>query len=72
MSWRIPVMKKLKFTLVLSLVLAIFAGEILAGARKVGEVAPTFKLMSLDGKGETDLSSFRGERPVVLFFGSYT
>lgn len=41
-------------------------------APKSGEVAPTFKLTSLDGKGETDLASFRGEKPVVLFFGSYT
>jgi len=39
---------------------------------EVGEMAPTFTLMSLDGKGETDLASFRGKRPVVLFFGSYT
>jgi hypothetical protein len=42
------------------------------GGTKVGEMAPTFTLMSLDGKGETDLASFRGKRPVVLFFGSYT
>jgi hypothetical protein len=39
---------------------------------KVGEIAPPFTLMSLDGKGKTDLASFRGKRPVVLFFGSYT
>ena len=39
---------------------------------KVGEMAPTFRLMSLDGKVETDLTSFRDKRPVVLFFGSYT
>jgi hypothetical protein len=42
------------------------------GGTEVGEMAPTFTLMSLDGKGETDLASFRGKRPVVLFFGSYT
>ena len=42
------------------------------GAPKVGEVAPTFKLLSLDGKNETDLNSFRGKRPVILCFGSYT
>lgn len=41
-------------------------------APKVGDVAPTFKLKSLDGKSETDLASFRDERPVILFFGSYT
>ncbi len=41
-------------------------------APKVGEMAPTFKLMSLDGKKETDLASFKDNIPVVLFFGSYT
>ena len=39
---------------------------------KVGQMAPTFKLKSLDGESETDLSEFRGKRPVVLIFGSYT
>ncbi len=42
------------------------------GAPKVGEAAPAFKLKSLNGKTETDLAAFRGKRPVVLFFGSYT
>jgi len=41
-------------------------------APKVGDLAPTFKLKSLDGKSETDIASFRGKKPVVLFFGSYT
>jgi hypothetical protein len=39
---------------------------------KVGDMAPVFKLASLDGKDSTDLAQFRGEKPVVLFFGSYT
>ena len=39
---------------------------------KVGDVAPGFKLKSLDGKSETDLSTFKGVKPVVLLFGSYT
>jgi hypothetical protein len=42
------------------------------GAPKVGDVAPTFNLKSLDGKSETDLASFKDKKPVVLFFGSYT
>jgi hypothetical protein len=42
------------------------------GAPKVGDVAPTFKLKSVDGKSETNFASFRGKKPVVLFFGSYT
>ena len=41
-------------------------------APKVGEDAPTFKLKSLDGKSETDLAQFKGKKPVVLIFGSYT
>ncbi len=41
-------------------------------APKVGDMAPTFKLKSLDGTEETDLEQFRGKKPMVLFFGSYT
>ena len=41
-------------------------------APKVGDVAPGFTLKSLDGDSETSLQSFRGNRPVVLMFGSYT
>lgn len=43
-----------------------------SGSLQVGEMAPTFVLKSLDGESETDLASFRGNKPVVLFFGSYT
>ena len=39
---------------------------------KVGDIAPTFTLMSLDGKEATDLAKFKGRKPVVLFFGSYS
>jgi len=38
----------------------------------VCDMAPTFKLKMLDGKKQVDLKSFRGKRPVILFFGSYT
>ena len=41
-------------------------------APKVGDVAPVFTIRSLDGKSETDLGSFKGKKPVLLFFGSYT
>ena len=41
-------------------------------APKVRDTAPTFTLKSHDGKSETSLASFKGEKPVVLFFGSYT
>ncbi len=43
---------------------------------KVGDRAPDFELDELDErggvKGRTRLSSFRGEKPVVLVFSSYT
>ncbi len=41
-------------------------------APKVGDLAPNFKLKSRDGKSEVDLASFRGKKPVMLIFGSYT
>ncbi|MBL1217796.1 MAG: hypothetical protein D8M59_09905 [Planctomycetes bacterium] len=43
-----------------------------AQAPRVGDEAPMFTLKSIDGKSETDTRSFRGQRPLVLFFGSYT
>ena len=39
---------------------------------KVGDLAPDFTLKSLDGPRKVTLSDFRGKRPVVLIFGSYT
>jgi hypothetical protein len=42
------------------------------GKYKVGDMAPDFKLATLDGKQQVTLSSFRGKRPVALIFGSYT
>jgi hypothetical protein len=43
-----------------------------AGTLAVGDVAPDFELPTLDGAARVRLSSFRGTRPVVLVFGSYT
>lgn len=43
-----------------------------SAAPQVGDVAPPFRLKTLDGKQEVELASLRGKRPVVLFFGSYT
>lgn len=37
-----------------------------------GDMAPDFTLARHDGTGHVTLSSFRGDRPVVLVFGSYT
>ena len=38
----------------------------------VGDDAPDFALMSLDGKRTVKLSDFKGRETVVLVFGSYT
>jgi len=43
-----------------------------AGNLKVGDAAPDFTLHSSDKKELVQLSYFRGEKPVVLVFGSYT
>jgi peroxiredoxin len=43
-----------------------------AGGFETGDPAPDFTLSRLDRKGSVTLSSHRGERPVVLVFGSYT
>ncbi len=42
------------------------------GRLKPGDAAPDFRLPTLDGTAFVQLSSFRGSRPVVLVFGSYT
>lgn len=43
-----------------------------AKAPAAGEQAPDFTLATLDGKKKITLSSFRGNKPVILIFGSYT
>ena len=43
-----------------------------SGTAEEGQPAPDFKLKSLDGKREVQLSTFAGKRPVALIFGSYT
>jgi hypothetical protein len=43
-----------------------------AGQVSVGDMAPDFSLESPDHKSSFRLSSLRGEKPVVLVFGSYT
>lgn len=39
---------------------------------KIGSIAPDFTLTTQDGKGTIRLSDYRGKKPVVLVFGSYT
>ena len=43
-----------------------------AGSLKIGDTAPDFDLHTVDKKSRVRLSQHRGERPVVLVFGSYT
>ena len=42
------------------------------GHLAIGDMAPDFSLESPDHKSTFQLSSMRGEKPVVLVFGSYT
>ena len=42
------------------------------GDLKVGDEAPDFCLQTTDKKAAVKLSAFRGQKPVVLVFGSYT
>ncbi len=42
------------------------------GKLQPGDDAPNFKLKKLNADEEVELASFRGKRPVVLVFGSYT
>ena len=39
---------------------------------KAGDLAPDFRLPTYDKSSLVQLSKFRGDRPVVLIFGSYT
>jgi hypothetical protein len=43
-----------------------------AGHLQVGDAAPDFDLESVDKQSRVRLSSYRGVKPVVLVFGSYT
>lgn len=43
-----------------------------AGPLKVEDPAPDFDLETFDRTSRVRLSSFRGQKPVVLVFGSYT
>ena len=43
-----------------------------AGRLRVGDAAPGFELPTYDKKSRIQLASFRGHKPVVLIFGSYT
>jgi len=42
------------------------------GHLEVGDPAPDFSLQTVDRKARVQLSAFRGQKPVVLVFGSHT
>jgi len=47
-------------------------GERVKDRVKAGDAAPDFTLAEVTGDKKVTLSSFKGQRPVVLVFGSYT
>jgi hypothetical protein len=57
-----------------TLLKGLFGGEIGSPSTgpKVEQMAPDFTLRTPDGKRQIKLSSFRGNKPVVLIFGSFT
>jgi hypothetical protein len=58
----------------LLLTVGLFKGEVgspFAGP-SVGQKAPDFTLRAQDAKGEVNLTDYRGNRPAVLIFGSFT
>jgi Ca2+-binding EF-hand superfamily protein len=57
-----------------TLVKGLFAGELgsMFEGPEVGDLGPDFTLKTQDGKQKIRLSQFRGQKPVVLIFGSFT
>ncbi len=47
-------------------------GSARAEAPQAGEPATLMALSRLEGNRKVDLAKFAGEKPVLLFFGSYT
>lgn len=41
-------------------------------APRVGDIAPDFELMDINGEKSIRLSALIGKRPVALIFGSFT
>jgi hypothetical protein len=58
----------------LQLTLGVLKGEVGSPfpGPGVGQKAPDFTLPTQDGKGEITLSQYRGNKPAVLIFGSFT
>ena len=43
-----------------------------AQAPRVGDLAPDFELLDVNGENRVQLSDLRGSKPVALVFGSFT
>ena len=52
----------------------LLAGELgsLQAGPKLNDEAPGFRLATFDGKTKVSLADYRGKKPVVLVFGSFT
>jgi Ca2+-binding EF-hand superfamily protein len=58
----------------LVLMLGLFSGELgsFFEGPDIGQIAPDFVLKTQDGKRRVHLADYRGKKPVVLVFGSFT
>lgn len=66
------IVAKLPFPLMMVVPFETLWNSARGGSLQPGDPAPDFRLPTLDHKATVQLSSFRGVRPVVLVFGSYT
>ncbi len=66
------IMAKIPFPIMMALPFETLWNSARGGKVQVGDMAPDFTLPTLDHKSTVHLADFRGSRPVVLVFGSYT
>ncbi|MBI3668108.1 MAG: hypothetical protein HY236_18065 [Acidobacteria bacterium] len=66
------VMSKVPFPVMAVMPFERFWTRARAGHLQPGDAAPDFELFTADKSSTVRLSSFRGQKPVVLVFGSYT
>jgi len=66
------VIRTVTLALICALVMSACGEDHLLGTELEKNMAPDFTLPSLDHKATVHLAEFRGSRPVVLVFGSYT
>lgn len=66
------VMKKMPVAMMMVLPFETLWMRARGGRLATGDMAPDFRLPTLNRQEMVQLSSFRGSKPVVLVFGSYT